>query len=92
MGISFVRVDVDKEKEMAVEYDISNLPMILAFNKCKNKGMYKGVHSPAALQTSVSLPIPQTQLRGHCAQNLGLDMRITASELPRPHHSSSPRV
>lgn len=50
MKIPLVRVDVDKEKDMAAEYGVVNLPMILSFSKCKNKGMYKGVHSPEALE------------------------------------------
>ena len=49
LGIPLARVNVDTEKEFANEHGVSTLPHITVFEKCKARGAYRGLHSPAGL-------------------------------------------
>lgn len=52
-GVEVARIDVDKNKEFADEHGVTSLPAIKFFHKCKDKGLFKGTHSKAALEAYV---------------------------------------
>eukprot|EP00960_Hanusia_phi_P026622 746353-Hanusia_phi.AAC.4 len=48
LKVPLARVDVDIEKDFSRDMGISSMPAVKVVEKCKDKGLYKGYHSPLA--------------------------------------------